>query len=273
MRVLAIGMLAVMGLAIRVPGGELPAVQEKPFLGSFLGFSGSRDFDFAVGADAESELFFKERRERLKLNDSVIRFYYVLEEKIKDRWISRRMTEDGFETAYDATDEPEPGKPISFVATFTGETKVEIVHVFGKDTVTIANRIVDKKTENEVRVGVKIVIGDLYRHLTGEVSERELRSKIKKSTVTVEPVEGKKTRLDLDKKFTLQEEFPKGARSFSLKSDRIGGHEFMVRTEESALGRFEFRQTREAYHGFPFLWWPNPEKNGEKGARLVVEVK
>ena len=58
-----------------------------------------------------------------------------------------------------------------------------------------------------------------------------------------------------------------------FESDRLGDHEVIFATEEEALGTFEFRQTREMFHGFPMLWWPDPAKIDEKGARLVVEVK
>ncbi len=271
-----------LALLLLVPGegrgGELPAIYEKPFLGCFVGFRESRDFDFAIGADGTSELFFKEGDERLSLHGSSIKFRYILEEqqKGKTKWTNRTMQEDGFETTQKETASPEPGKPVTFTATFTGDTKVEITHVFSRDSVLIRTRILEKKTEGKVRVGVRVSVGDLYRHIKEKLPERELKSKIKDSELRVWPVEGRSSsgeKIELYEDLKLQEEFPKGATKFSLESDRIGDKEIIFSTGNEDLGWFQFRQTRELYHGFSTYWYPDPEKSAEQDCHLVVEVK
>jgi hypothetical protein len=226
------GQLIALGgtvLAVVTGGaGELPALLEKPFLGCFIGFQESRDFQFALGADGSSELFFmKERDVRLTTNGTTLKIYYVLEEIQDDKegWKNRRMQEGGFETAHEATIEPEPGAPMTFVATYTGGTKVQITHVFTDDGVQISARIIERESENEMRAGVRVVVGDLYGHLESSLDERDLRRKIDDSRIEVWPTGSTNSsgeRIDLHEgDVVLQEKFPKGARKVALESPRL----------------------------------------------------
>jgi hypothetical protein len=257
-------------------GGELPLIFDKPFLGCFVGYAGARDFEFAIGGGGTSELFFrKDRKTRLQTGGTTLKIYYVLEEKLDGKkWTNRFMSEDGFATSFKETATPELGKPVTFTATYTGDTKVEITHIFTKSSVEISTRVVEKTTKNEVRVGVKVVAGDLYRHIKEEITKREARTKIKKGRIEVWPVGSKRSkRIDLsDLELKLPEEFPKGASKFSLESDRIADHEYSLTTADPALGNITFKQRNELFHGFSLYWWPDPAKVKEKDARLVIEV-
>ena len=279
MKITLIGLATAFVCSATGLAGELPIIFEKPFLGCFVGFSESRDFEFAIGADGSSELFFRKgKKERLTTGGTTLNIYYVLEEKQKgkQKWTNRMMTEDGFETSFKETVTPERGKPISFTATYTGDTKVEVTHVFSKDGVEISTRILGKKTENELRVGVKVVIGDMYRHIKEKLTERELKSKIKKSRMQVWPVDSKRSsgkKIDLyEIDIKMQEEFPKGATKFAMESDRLADHGYTISTADPKLGIIEFKQTKDLYHGFSLYWWPDPAKSKEKGSRMVIEV-
>jgi len=256
--------------------GELPLIFDKPFLGCFVGYAEARDFEFAIGGGGTSELFFrKDRKTRLQTGGTTLKIYFVLEEKVNgEKWTNRFMSEDGFETSFKETATPEMGKPVSFTATYTGDTKVEITHIFTKSSVEISTRVVEKTTKNEVRVGVKVLAGDLYRHIKEEITEREARTKIKEGRIEVWPVGSKRRkRIDLsDLEIKLPEEFPKGASKFSLESDRIADHEYSLTTADPALGNITFKQRNELFHGFSLYWWPDPAKGKKKDARLVIEV-
>lgn len=279
MKAILLATVPILLPAAPLMAAELPALYDKPFIGCFVGFSEARDFQFAIGADGSSELYFMEGRDqRLTTTGTTLKIYYVLEERAagKEKWTSRRMAEDGFETAHKATMSPALDKPITFTATYTGDTKVEISHLFTKDGVEITTKVVEKKTENEVRTGVKVLVGDMYRHLREEFTERELKAKIKDGRLEVWPrgsdkSSGEKIDLhELDVK--LPEAFPKGASRFSLKSDRIADHEYTITTANEKFGVIEFLQTRELYHGFYLTWWPDPAKSAEKDCRMVITV-
>lgn len=247
-------------------GGTLPSLQDKPWLGCFAGYE-DRSFDFALGTGGESDLFFKEGGDRVS-RFLAFKVRYVLEEKINDRWVRRTMAEDGFETSDKATDDPEK---MTFTATYTGDTKVEVVHEFEKGEVLIGIKIVEKKTDNPIRCGVVVTIPDIYRGLEeGELSKRDLRKKVD-AEVEGETLEGKRLKADLYElpKLGSADYFEGGAKTFTIEAERIAGREVTLSLAEEETGRIDVDQTRPAMHGFSLNWWPDPEKTG---AKLLLEV-
>lgn len=267
MQVLAIGMVMAGGLVAE----ELPMLQDKPWLGCFAGHEG-RGFDFGLGNDGKSEIHFKKGSTRISVF-SVFGVNYILEEEINGKWVSRQIKEDGFETKDKPSDEPEK---VNFIATYTGDTKVEITHEFEKGEVIIETKIVAKTTENKLRCGVRVAIPDLWRSIKeDDLSERELKKKVD-GEVRGETIKDKRVKADLYKKPMLGEPeyFGDGARTFSFESDKIAGREMLLSTVDEDSGYIEVRQTKkEAYHGFYLHWWPNPAKAGTDGARMRIQVK
>lgn len=263
---------------------ELPASLDKPFLGCWVAFADSRDFEFLIGGDGTSELFFKDGKTRLKTGGCTVNVYYALEEQVKEkggktRWINRAMKEDGFEDFDPETAEPALGKAVSFTATYTGGIKVRVSHFFTKDGVEIATKLLEKgSSKNDMRVGVRVLVGDMFRHIKDEdLEDRTTKSKLKESRIAVLPADskrssGKRIKFE-DYELNLTELFPKGATRFSLESDRIADHEYELSTANPDYGLLEFRQTKKLLHGFLVNWWPDPEKTAEKDCRLVIEVK
>lgn len=257
-------------MAGSLPAGELPQLTEKPWLGCFAGHEG-RGFDFAVQSDGESKIYFKRGSKRLSFS-TIFPVYYILEEEINGKWVSRRMQEDGFETGQEATDEPEK---LTFTATYTGDTKVEITHEFDREGVVIGTRILEKTTTNPIRCGVRVTIPDLYRNLEedGKLDERELKRKVD-AEVSGETRSGEGVKADLYEKPQLDgpDYFPDGARTFTFECEKIDGQELTLSTVDESAGWIQIEQTKTAFNGFNLFWWPDPAKAGTPGARLKIEV-
>ncbi|MBB81670.1 MAG: hypothetical protein CMN02_11905 [Roseibacillus sp.] len=271
--------LGAVGLA---RADELPATLDKPYLGCWLAFSDSRDFEFVIGGDGDAELFFIKNRKRLSVGGCTLKIYYVLEEKIKGnggkmRWISRKMIQDGFENFGKETAEPPLRKPIGFTASFTGGVKVRITKVFTKDGMEISTQVIDKgASKGELRAGVKILVGDLFRQIDdADLEKRETESKLEDTEISVRAVGARRTaRVKFeDYDVVLTEKFPKGVRAFALESDRYGDHEFQITTANPEFGVIEFLQRKKIIHGFYVNWYPDPDKAGEQDARLLFKVK
>jgi hypothetical protein len=250
---------------------------DKPWLGCFAGFESS-GFDVAVGADGESLVYFKSRGKRL--SDTVAaKLNYFVEEEIKGKWVRRQMQEDGFDTKQ----EPNPdAERVTFTATFTGDTKMEIDHVFNRSEILVSARIVDKKTSNPVRVAVQTLVGDLYRNIERDVDKEDLEDvleeKIKKTRLEIVPVEGRAKKYDLGETMreSEKEEFESlipELKEVQLSSERIGSQSITWTTEEEDFGSLELKQTKPLYHGFYVIWRPDPAKAGEEKSRLSIEVK
>ena len=269
MQHLALG-LAMTSLTM---AGELGSMDEKPWIGIFSGMEG-RNFDFALGGDGESEVFFKKSGKRLSRHSTMI-VRYILQEQSGGKWVTRQMQDDGFET------KQKPGMDddvVTFTATYTGDTKVEIVHEFDSSDVEIGVKIVDFTTKNPLRVGVYVNVPDFYRSLReteDDLSERELKKKIDDLEIAVVPLEGRTQKLrDLHEEGTnLVKLFEKGAREVSFEAKGTGGKEVTLSMKEEDLGKLEFQQNKRIYHGFQTYWWPVPDKTGHEDCRLVIEVK
>ena len=253
-------------------GGELGLMNEKPWIGIFAGLE-DRNLDFAIGGDGESELFFKKGRDRTGIHQATS-VRYIVEEQIKNRWVRRSMVDDGFET------KNKPGldqEKVSFTATYTGGTKMEIIHAFGKSEVAIGVQIVEFTTKNPIRACVQVVVPDMYRSVeAGDAGGRELKKKLKDFRVKAVSLEGKSVKLrkleddvDLDEHPILS----KGAEDVSVEASFMRGKELIIASKEVKFGRLEFEQSKKIYHGFNVLWRPVPEKVGEEDCRLVIEVK
>ncbi len=272
---------AVFFSVLPVAGDELPAALDKPYLGCWLGFSESRDFEFLIGGDGDSELFFQKDRKRLTTGGCTLKIYYVLEEKVgqgsKARWSYRRMVEDGFEDFGKETADPPLDKPVSFTATYTGGSKVKVSHVFSKRGVEISTTIVDNgSAKGELRAGVKILVGDLFRHIDDEDLEKKgTEDKLEDTQVSILPVGERRAKRikfeDYDE--NLSQLCPKGARAFALESDRYGDHEFQLTTANPEYGVISFDQKKQIIHGFYANWFPETAKMSEKDSRLVIRVK
>lgn len=268
---LAVGLLMT-SMAV---AGELGSMDEKPWIGIFSGMEG-RNFDFALGGDGESEVYFKKSGKRLSLH-STMTVRYILQEQIGGKWVTRQMADDGFDT------KNKPGMDedvVTFTATYTGDTRVEIVHEFGSSEVEIGVKIVESTTKNPLRAGVYVGMPDFHRSVKEsdpEVSERDLKKKIADLRVEVISLDGKKVKLRklYEESVNLEKDpvFGKGAREVSVEAKVTGERDVTLKTKDEELGKLEFKQSRRIFHGFVTYWWPVPSKTAEEDCRLVIGIK
>lgn len=266
LNVLMIGAVAAGGAM----AGELPQLTEKPWLGCFAGFEG-RAYGLAVGADGKSEFYFKQGSKRTSIHSN-FKLTYNLEEKVNGKWVRRTFKDDAFETKDEASDE---GDDIAFVVEFTGGTKVEVTHEFGKTEFIVGTKIVEKTTENPVRCGVSVMVADLYKRFEDKgKSERDLKKEID-GEVAGETVKGERKKADLYEKPELggSDYFEGGAKWFSIESEKMMGKEMIISSVNEGSGVIEVNQKKNAYNGFYLNWYMDPAKAETTGAKVKVAVK
>lgn len=269
------GLIAIVTLTGPGFGGQIGSLDEKQWLGVFVGVEG-RSFDVAIRTKGLTEIYFKKNRKRISLS-LALQVRYVVEEQVGGKWVRRTMTEDSLESDQEPSLEAEK---VTMTASFTGETKVEIGHEFDKSEILIAVKVVEKKTKNPVRVGVEVVVPNLYQSIKAEEKERDVKKMIKGYQLRMVRSDGEKIRLaaaDLcktDMKLTDKEVLgAKGVKHFSVESDRIAGCEVSLTTEEEDYGTLEPKQTKPLFHGLYVRWWPKEDKIGQEGCRLSIKVK
>ena len=244
---------------------------EAEWRGYFVGWEG-RAFDFGVGADGESCIFLKERNKRV--SEEVI-VKYLIEEEIKGKWVRRKFLEEGGLMSEQEMG-IDPKKPVVLVTTVTGDTKVEWTHTSSRAGFAIMPKIVEKKTENKIRIGIEFSLPDLYQ-LKKTLKERELKRKLDSDYVRgVRLKDGKKIKIkfsDLDDDITSDEYLKDGASEIEVRSDGMKKKTLLIKNGGEKTGRIDVVTKGALHKSFKFLWMAETEKLGQKDAFVTFGVK
>lgn len=252
---------------------ELPQMSDKKeWLGYFVGWE-DRGSDFGIGADGESLLHPKKSGKRAGHKE--IHVQYIIEEEIKGKWVRRRFLEkDGLTSVNEKGLDPK--EPVVLVTTVTGGTKVEWTHASSRGSFVVMPKLLEKTTENKIRIGVEFKLPRLYR-IEEDIDKRELRKKVGGDTVRGTRLkDGKKIRMkfsDIDDDIAGDEFLKDGASSVEVKSDGILGQTLAVNNGEEKSGRIDVIAKGPLYNSFKLVWMADMEKLGEKGTHVTFEVE
>lgn len=253
---------------------ELPELLEKPWLASWIA-NGQREFDYSVGAkEARARLFPKVRKSEGNVQAGIhdkFRISFVLEEMKGGKWTSIPMLKDGFETDQDASAEVES---CELLATYEGGSKAKISHRFERKTIIISTELVNKATDNPMRVGVLIFTPTIhYLSILKTVSAQE--EAMEDDEIRAVRVDGKKLKLNLieDVKLSDSELLGDGAEEFSLEVERYGGKPITMSSSAKGGGVFQFVQKKRLFEQFEVTWYPAENKKPAQGAELVISFK
>lgn len=242
---------------------ELPQMSDKTeWLGYFVGWE-DKKFDFGIGADGEVALMVKKSGKRVSHRDISIR--YVIEEEIKGKWVRRQFTKDGLSSEQEKGIDPK--KPVVVSSTVTGDTKVEWTHVLSRGTVSVLPKLIEKKTENKIRVGMEFSLPRLHR-FDEKPDKKELKSKAGDDHLRgIRLKDGKKIRIkfdDLEDDVSSEEFLQDGASEVEVKSKGISDLKFIVENGDEKMGRIDIVTKGPLYNSFKVLWMADMEKLGDK---------
>ena len=252
---------------------ELPQMSDKTeWLGYFVGWEG-RSLDFGIGADGESLLHPKKSGKRAGHKE--IKIHYVVEEEINGKWVRRQFLKEGG-LASETEKGLDPKKPVTIVTTVTGDTKVEWTHVVSRGGINVMPKLVEKKTENKIRVGVEFALPRLYR-FNEEPDKRELKKKVGADHIRGTRLkDGKKIRIkfdDVEDDVTSAEFLQDGASEIEVKSNGIMGKKFVVENGAEKSGRIDVKTKGPLYNSFRLTWRADMEKLGEKDTYVTFSVE
>lgn len=246
----------------------------KDWLGYFVGWE-SRNGDFGIGADGESLYHVKKQGKRVNLREIKVR--WLVEERVKDKWRKRKLLPEGGLSS-DAKSMVDPDGPVKIITTVTGGTKVEWTHSFKKGKISFKPRILEKTTENPIRVGVHMRLprlypskkldatGDDYEKLVGNDYIEGRRFK-----------DGKKVKIkfeDRDEKPMDDDKFGGGLTEVEVKADGLGKSKFVAETGSSDSGLIELQLKTQAslHRSFSFAWYAIPDKVGTEDCYFSFEM-
>ncbi len=252
---------------------QLPQMSDKTaWLGYFVGWE-EKDFDFGIGADGEVLMHPKDKGKRGSHKEFSIR--YILQEEIKGKWVTRQLLE---EKGLESTSEKglDPNKPVTINTSFTGDTKIEWVHVLSRGAIVLKPKVLEKTTENPIRVGLSVNLPRLY-HFDEEPEARELKKKVGGDTIEgIRLKDKKKVRIKFhenDKDITGEEYLKDGASEIEVKSEGFYGSTFVIAQSNEKVGRIDVETKGPLYNSFSVMWLANPETLGEKDCFISVGLE
>lgn len=250
---------------------DLPQMSDKTrWLGYFVGWE-ERYFDYGYGADGSAKMHVVTKGEPMSHADFKVKIN--LQEEIKGKWVTRKLIENGLETKDEASLDPK--KPVTHTMTVTGDTKVEIIQTLSKGRAIIKPKILEKRTENPVRVTVTFGVPNFFRHSEFE-DDKEMKKFMRSDYVTMKRADnGKKVKVKLyEKDIDLADEkmIPKGASEFEFAVKKMGGKAFNLQQGGDDVGVFEVQQHDPFHEGFKVTWVPDQAKLGEKDAYVSFAI-
>ena len=265
--------LAAMTASIFGAEPQLEQMSDKTeWLGYFVGWE-EKNFDFGIGADGEVLMHPKKSGKRGAHKEFSIR--YLLQEEIKGKWVTRNLLE---EKGLVSTDPKglDPKKPVTIHATFTGDTKVEWVHVLSRGAMVLKPKVLEKTTENAIRVGLSVNLPRLYR-FDEELEPRELKKQVGGDTLEgVRLKDRKKVRIkfhETDKDVASDDFLKEGASEIEVKSEGFYGSTFVMSQSNEKVGRIDVEAKGPLYNSFSVIWLANSETLGEKDSFISVGLE
>lgn len=253
---------------------ELPIISDvTKWLGYFVAWE-EKYYDYGFGDDGKAKMHIVKGKEQVGHTDFNIAV--KIQEEIKGKWVSRNFLDEGGLTS-DAKSGIDPRGPVKVLFTVTGDTKVEVIQAMSRGRIMIKPTIVEKKTENPVRVIVEVRLPDLYK-IKEELTAKELKKKIGSDTfVAKRAKDGKRVKVKLYETETdlLSEKLlAEGATELELNNKgKMGSKSFSAEQGGDEVGKFEIIPGKEIYVGMKFNWVPDPAKLGEKDCYVSFAIK
>lgn len=250
---------------------ELPVMTDDTrWLGYFVGWE-EKYYDYGYGDNGVVKMHFLERGEPKSHTDFVIKF--EVQEKLKEKWVTRKIVEDGLESQ----DSPvlDPKKPVTVLMTVTGDTKFEIMQVKAGKRIVVKPKLVEKKTENEIRFRAYFSIPNFYRH-NEDKTEKEMKKLVRSDFISGKRVnDGKKVKVKLsadEVDFKGEKFFPEGATEVEYATAKMKGRSFSLEQGEEEVGAFFIKPNAKLYEGMKIEWFPEMEKLGGKESWFSVAI-
>ena len=268
---------AALSSTMTLTAAELPELKEQPWMGCWIGHD-QRAFDYSIVAQTgRGWLYPKVRRSEGYVHagdNDRFQLVFIVEEQVNGKWTRRMMTEDGFETKQEASDEVEE---CGFVATYEGGSKTRILHHFERGKITVSTELVHKASENPFRAGILILTPKIHNVLERQKvpSEDEIEDIMDDDEIRAVRADGKRFKFKLHEKVTLgdPELLGDGASEFSLEVKRYGGKPIIFSSAAKGGGQIHFQQSKRLFHPYRVTWYPAENKKPSQGAELVIQFK
>lgn len=264
----------VLLLATQFSHAELSQItdDDKKWLGYFIGYS-ERYYDFGIGSDGEHYLYAKKGKNRASSKGIIVR--YIMDEKINGKWVRRKLKSTG---GLESTNEKglDPEQPVIITTTVTGGTKVEWTYKDVKGKMTMVPKLIEKTTENEIKIGVSFKFPSLHE-IENQLDKQELKKKFGKDVIRgIRYKDGKTVKLkfsDPEANAASEDAFKDGAIEFEIDSEPFMKRSVIVQAGPKKSGILLVTKDRPINDPITLEWMVDMEKIGTPGAHVTFWVE
>lgn len=261
-------------LAASLPArADLPMMQEKPWIGYFIGFD---DKGARFGISAKGAAIF----EPLKSNGTPIattnpiKLNFEIIETLPDGKTVRKMIDpEGFTS--DSPSAVDPEKPVTIRGKVTGDATFEVTVSEDRGALSFTGRITGNGTlKNPLKMAISFDFLP-YKYSGGiETPEQQknFEAKAKRDEMRLVMPKGEKVKLDFLDTMNLADKTKDGFASAEIRTEGYGGLRWNLTASPKSTLRFKDKGERPIWNGFTVEWSVN-EGADPAAEKFTIEHK
>ena len=269
------GLLGVAGIS--PVSAELPGLEEKEWLGYFVGFQ-NRKFQFAITSQGKAAIkVIGKKGEPLAKTLSIPVEFLVEEIRPDGKPSVKNLMPETLESAQPATLKPQQ---IVIRGKVTGEASFEVFVNEDRGVISLGGRLLDPGTltKNPLRFSIRVKFPDAYPNAkaNGDKKEgKELKEKSKNDRLQLSWTDGTRVRQPTDQAVAAgsKEINGPGIAAMQVEFSSYDEKKFEFAASPGSKMTLSGGPAAPLHQGFAVTWLADPAKDPEGKARLSFEVK
>lgn len=271
----AVGCLGLTGIS--PVSAELPGLEEKDWLGYFVGFQ-NKKFQFAITSQGKAAIKVIGKKGEPLAKKLTIPVEFLVEEIRPDGKASvRNLMPETLESAQPATLKPQQ---IVIRGKVTGEASFEVFVNEDRGVISMGGRLLDPGTltKNPLRFSIRLKFPDAYpsaKAAGDKKEEKELKKKLKNDRLQLSWTDGTRVRQPTDKAVDAgsKEINGPGIAAMQVEFSSYDEKKFEFTASPSSTMTLAGGPAAPLHQGFTLTWLADAAKDPEGKARLSFEVK
>jgi hypothetical protein len=254
---------------------QLPALNDAPWLGHFVGFEGKR-FHFGVTSMGKITLNPLNDRDspighKLTVNLEI----GILETAPDGKQTLRKIKPETLTSSEPATDDLEK---VVIRGKVSGDASFEATIERQRDVILFGGRVLDAGTlKNPLNFGVNVKIPSAYPYdkASDKKEDKSFQKKIEDDLLQIKWTDGKRMRQSFEEEVDAgsKELNGPGIAAAEIEISSYKGKKFLFTANENSAMTISNGKPGPLHLGFELKWQPDPEKDKEGKSRLSLEVK
>lgn len=261
-------------LAAPAAHADLPGLNEKPWLGHFIGIT-DKKFQFGITTKGEAVLHPLKRDGSVHSLFNPINVHYEILETMPDgKVVSKQVKQETLASEQPAVENPEG--PVKFTGKVTGDAAFEITVTPERAGYSLTGKVTDKGSLANPLQFVITMDFDPFKGGPGkgddekaEQAVENFEKKIKRDELRFKTTGGKNEKIEFLDKVNPSTLHPGGFTEAELRTEGYGGVTFELEAVGKSKIVFEDKGEKEFWNGFSARWSVNQDGDPAQ-AKLVI---